>query len=88
MDAPGMTTEDTPTADDISGPPRQRIFEKLTVHSSMGLLALAALGVAGNHFNVSLFFGVNFLLGSIATMLAVRLYSAGWAIVVGFVAAM
>ena len=88
MDAPDMTAEDDPMADDISGPPRQRIFEKLTVHSSMGLLALAALGVAGNHFNVSLFFGVNFLLGSIATMLAVRLYSAGWAIIVGLVAAM
>ncbi|MEM7400138.1 MAG: PAS-domain containing protein, partial [Pseudomonadota bacterium] len=83
-----MTTQDGPMAEDIPVPPRQRMFEKLNVHSALGLLVLAALGVAGNHFNVSLFFGVNFLLGSIATMLAIRLYSAGWAIVVGLVAAL
>lgn len=87
MGADGMTTEDGPMAEENSGPSGQRIFEKLTVRSALGLLSLLALGVAGNHFNVSLFFGVNFLLGSIATMLAIRLYGAGWGILVGMIAA-
>ncbi|NEX18354.1 MAG: hypothetical protein C1943_17545 [Halochromatium sp.] len=40
------------------------------------LLALIALGLAGNHYNLSLFFGVNIIFGSVAVWLA--LFWLGW----------
>jgi len=47
------------------------------------LLGLIVLGVLGNHLNIELFFGVNFLFGSIATMIAVRASGTLWGTVVG-----
>ena len=34
-------------------------------------LILAALAVAGNHFNLSLFFGLQLIFGSVAVLLAI-----------------
>ena len=47
------------------------------------LLGLIALGVLGNHLNIEMFFGVNFLFGSIATMVAVRTSGTLWGTLVG-----
>ena len=47
------------------------------------LLVLVALGLLGNHLNIKLFFGVNFLFGSIATMIAIRSSGALWGTLVG-----
>ncbi len=49
------------------------------------LLALTALGLLGNHLNIELFFGVNFLFGSVATMIAVRTSGTLWGTLVGIV---
>jgi len=38
------------------------------------LIVLACLGVLGTHFSLPLFFGVDFLFGSIATLIAIRLF--------------
>ncbi len=40
--------------------------------AALGILALA--GLAGNYLSISLFFGVDFILGSVAVMLALRLF--------------
>ena len=47
------------------------------------LLGLIVLGVLGNHMNVEMFFGVNFLFGSVATMIAVRASGTLWGTLVG-----
>ena len=47
------------------------------------LLSLTVLGVLGNHLNIEMFFGVNFLFGSIATMVAVRTSGTLWGTLVG-----
>ena len=51
-------------------------FHRLSAREAVLLLALAALGVAGNYPSVSLFFGVDFLFGSIPALVAVRLRQA------------
>ena len=55
----------------------------LDTNKAVLLLALTALGVLGNHLNIELFFGVNFLFGSIATMITVRATGTLWGTVVG-----
>lgn len=42
------------------------------------LAIFVLLGLLGNYFNVELFFGVNFIFGSIAALLAVRMSGALW----------
>ncbi|AFZ18323.1 histidine kinase [Allocoleopsis franciscana PCC 7113] len=54
------------------------------LRSSFVLAVLILAGYAGNYFNLSLFFGVDFLFGSIAVLMVVWLYGIGW----GAVAAM
>jgi signal transduction histidine kinase len=49
----------------------------------MFLLALTSTGLVGNYLNMELFFGVNFLFGSIATMIAVRMSGILWGTLVG-----
>jgi PAS domain S-box-containing protein len=44
------------------------------ITNGLWLLALLIAGVAGNHFNLSFFFGVDFLFGSIAAFLIIALY--------------
>ncbi|MBD2182208.1 PAS domain S-box protein [Aerosakkonema funiforme] len=42
------------------------------------LLILIAAGYLGNYFSLSMFFGVDFLFGSIPVLLVVRLFGVGW----------
>jgi len=49
------------------------------------LFGLTALGLLGNHLNIELFFGVNFLFGSIATMIAIRITGPLWGALAGLV---
>ncbi|HEC83896.1 MAG: hybrid sensor histidine kinase/response regulator [Candidatus Parabeggiatoa sp. nov. 2] len=46
--------------------------------SVLGLAILIAAGLVGNYYNVPLFFGVNFLFGSIAVLIVVHLYKTHW----------
>lgn len=52
---------------------------------SLLLLALTSLGLIGNFFNVELFFGVNFIFGSIVTMIALRTSGILWGTLVGII---
>lgn len=52
---------------------------------SLRLLSLTALGILGNHFNIELFFGVHFIFGSVASLLAVRMSGALWGTLAGVV---
>jgi PAS domain S-box-containing protein len=56
-----------------------------SINESLFLFALTTLGLVGNHLNIELFFGVNFLFGSVATMLAVRASGALWGTFVGII---
>ena len=49
------------------------------------LFGLTALGLLGNHFNIELYFGVNFLFGGIATMIAIRITGPLWGALAGLV---
>jgi C4-dicarboxylate-specific signal transduction histidine kinase len=53
------------------------------ISEAVSLLALTVMGLIGNYFNAELFFGVNFLFGSIATMVAVRTSGILWGTLVG-----
>ena len=53
------------------------------LREALALLAMTAMGMVGNFLNAELFFGVNFLFGSIATIIAVRSSGALWGTVVG-----
>jgi len=50
------------------------------------LLALIVAGYLGNYFNINLFFGIDFLLGTIAVWLTLSVYGVGWAIVAAAIA--
>lgn len=50
------------------------------------LAILTAAGFTGNYFRVPLFFGVDFLFGSIAVMIAVYLYGPLWSMVIAIIA--
>ncbi|KAB0665446.1 hypothetical protein F6V25_10235 [Oryzomonas japonica] len=50
------------------------------------LVALIAAGFAGNFFSLRLFTGFNFLFGSIAVLLVVRLFGTRWGLVAGLAA--
>ncbi len=55
-------------------------------HSSiLGLFLLIVAGFAGNYFNVTLFFGVNFLFGSIAVLIIAYLYKTRCAILAALI---
>lgn len=51
-----------------------------SARSILLLLVLVALGFAGNYFALRLFAGFNYLFGSIAVMLVLRLFGIWWAI--------
>ena len=55
------------------------------VKEALFLLALTSIGLAGNYLNIEIVFGVNFLFGSIATMVAVRTSGILWGTLVGIV---
>jgi PAS domain S-box-containing protein len=48
--------------------------------SSLLLMGLIGAGIAGNYFGAPLFFGLDFLFGSIAVLLILSLYGIGWGI--------
>ncbi len=50
---------------------------------SLRLLSLTALGILGNHFNIELFFGVHFIFGGVASLLAVRMSGVLWGTLAG-----
>jgi hypothetical protein len=50
------------------------------------LLILTVAGFAGNYFNLSLFFGVDFLFGSIAVLVVLALFGVGWGTVAAIIA--
>ena len=53
---------------------------------SITLVILILAGYAGNYFNLSLFFGVDFLFGSIAVLMVVCLYGSGWGTIAALIA--
>ncbi|MTV50545.1 response regulator [Heliobacillus mobilis] len=61
---------------------RQLTFSELTL-----LFVLTILGFIGNYFSLNLFFGVDFLFGSIATMVVLRLYGLEYAVAASAIAA-
>ncbi len=50
------------------------------------VILLTALGYLGNYLNLNLFFGVDFLFGSIATLLVVYLYGTVWGAIASLIA--
>jgi PAS domain S-box-containing protein len=56
-----------------------------SIKECLFLLAITFMGLVGNYMSVELFFGVSFLFGSIATMIAVRMSGALWGTLVGIV---
>jgi PAS domain S-box-containing protein len=52
---------------------------------ALALSALTSLGLAGNFLYIELFFGVNFMFGSIATIIALRSSGALWGTLVGLI---
>ncbi len=52
----------------------------VALRPALFLLLLTGAGVAGNHFSLPFFFGVDFLFGSIAALLAVRIFPLAWGV--------
>ena len=57
-----------------------------TPRTSVALGVLALAGLAGNYLSIPLFFGVDFLLGSIAVMIVLRLFGMGPGVMVAVIA--
>ncbi|NCA69371.1 MAG: PAS domain S-box protein [Sphingobacteriia bacterium] len=53
----------------------------------LAILALSALAIAGNHFNLSLFFGANVIFGSVAVLLAIVWLGPGAGLLVAAISA-
>lgn len=62
-----------------------RIFNSIKL--LLGFIVLTALGVLGNTLNVSLFFGVDVIFGSIATLLVIAAFGVGWGLIATIIAA-
>lgn len=50
----------------------------------VNIIILIFLGFSGNYLRLPLFFGLDFIFGSIATVMVIRLYGKGWGILAGF----
>jgi len=59
---------------------------KVRLKYFLTLLSLSLLGVLGNYLNLSLFFGVSFIFGSISVLIAVRLLGTAGAVIVAIIA--
>ncbi len=55
---------------------------------SVTLTLLIIAGYAGNYFNLSLFFGVDFLFGSIAVLMVLCLYGISWGTIAAIIASL
>ncbi|GGG08281.1 EAL domain-containing protein [Paenibacillus abyssi] len=60
--------------------------KSLSFHSLFYLILLIVLAYLGNVVNLSLFFGVNFLFGSIFVLLILKLYGFKWALIGSIIA--
>ncbi|MFQ5852814.1 MAG: PAS domain S-box protein, partial [Candidatus Binatia bacterium] len=63
------------------------MMHKFPLAQAVLLITLITAGVAGNYFSVPLFFGVDFLFGSIAVFIVLHLYGVGWGLVAALIAA-
>ncbi|HEY9652097.1 MAG TPA: hypothetical protein V6C95_15640, partial [Coleofasciculaceae cyanobacterium] len=54
--------------------------------SNLALTLLIVAGYVGNYFNLPLFFGVDFLFGSIATLIVLYLYGIAWGTIAALIA--
>ncbi|HEY9726516.1 MAG TPA: ATP-binding protein [Chroococcales cyanobacterium] len=59
---------------------------KYRTSSCLAIALLSLSGYAGNYFNLPLFFGVDFLFGSIAVLLIACLYGIGWGTIAATIA--
>jgi two-component system, cell cycle sensor histidine kinase and response regulator CckA len=63
------------------------MFDKTTAHNSPVVLTiLIAAGVLGNYFSLPLFFGADFLFGSVAVLLVLYFYGLGWGMLAAVIA--
>ncbi len=62
------------------------MFKKLKRKSTLALVALIASAYLGNYFSLSLFFGIDFLFGSIAVLLVLYLFGLSWGILAAAIA--
>lgn len=53
---------------------------RLTSRHLLSLALLVGLGIVGNYLRIPFSFGVDFLFGSIATMVIIRLFGTGWGV--------
>ncbi|RKZ88615.1 MAG: hypothetical protein DRR19_12345 [Candidatus Parabeggiatoa sp. nov. 1] len=58
----------------------------MTQQSYLILTLLTVLSVLGNYFSLPLFFGVDIIFGSIAVLLIIHLFGAGWGMIVALLA--
>jgi PAS domain S-box-containing protein len=58
----------------------------INFRSALGLALLIGAGFLGNYFQVTLFFGVDFLFGSIAVMLVLYFYGLAWGVLAALIA--
>ena len=58
--------------------------QRMTARSAVILILLVILGVLGNFYSFSLFFGADFLFGSIAVLLVLYYYGLGYGLVAAF----
>ena len=70
----------------VTRPVRKRLKSSHFTRSALKLSILMAAGLAGNYFSLSLFFGVDFLFGSILTLIVVQLYGILWGTVAAAIA--
>ena len=62
----------------VTHPVLKRLGSYHFPRSALALAILMAAGLAGNYFSLPLFFGVDFLFGSIAVLIVVQLYGILW----------
>ena len=58
----------------------------MTIRSAVLLALLISAGFLGNYFSIPLFFGADFLFGSIAVLLVLYFYGLGWGMLAALVA--
>ena len=70
----------------MTRPVRKRLESYQFPSSALALAILMAAGLAGNYFRLPLFFGVDFLFGSILALIVVQLYGILWGILTAAIA--
>ena len=63
----------------------KKSLENSSLTSKLGLILLIILGYLGNYFKLPLFFGVDFLFGSIAVLIIIELYGGVWGTIVALI---